>query len=145
MYADGDTRRPVAGFDFTFTAEKSVSVLWALADPSTREVIYACHRQAIADVVTLIERDVAKTRIGTNGVAQVDVRASSRSVRPLGLRANDPNLHTHVVIANRVQGPDGRWRTLDSRAALKAVVAMSERYDALLADHITAQLGLEWE
>ena len=46
VYADGDPRRPVAGFDFTFTAEKSVSVLWALADPSTREAIYACHRHA---------------------------------------------------------------------------------------------------
>ena len=146
LYADGDPRRPVAGFDFTFTAEKSVSVLWALADPSTREVIYACHRQAIADVVALIERDVAKTRIGTNGVAQVDVRGVvAAAFDHWDSRANDPNLHTHVVIANRVQGPDGRWRTLDSRAALRAVVAMSERYDALLADHITARLGLDWE
>ncbi len=146
VYADGDPRRPVAGFDFTFTAEKSVSVLWALADPSTREVIYACHRQAIADVVSLIERDVAKTRIGTNGVAQVDVRGVvAAAFDHWDSRANDPNLHTHVVIANRVQGPDGRWRTLDSRAALRAVVAMSERYDALLADHITARLGLGWE
>ena len=146
VYADGDPRRPVAGFDFTFTAEKSVSVLWALADPSTREIIYACHRQAIADVVALIERDVAKTRIGTNGVAQVDVRGVvAAAFDHWDSRANDPNLHTHVVIANRAQGPDGRWRTLDSRAALKAVVAMSERYDALLADRITARLGLDWE
>ncbi|GEN80246.1 MobF family relaxase [Actinotalea fermentans] len=146
VYADGDPRRPVAGFDFTFTAEKSVSVLWALADPSTRELIYACHRQAIADVVALIERDVAKTRIGTNGVAQVDVRGvAAAAFDHWDSRANDPNLHTHVVIANRAQGPDGRWRTLDSRAALRAVVAMSERYDALLADHITARLGLDWE
>lgn len=146
VYADGDPRRPVAGFDFTFTAEKSVSVLWALADPSTREFLYACHREAIADVVALIERDVAKTRIGTNGVAQVDVRGVvAAAFDHWDSRANDPNLHTHVVIANRAQGPDGRWRTLDSRAALRAVVAMSERYDALLADHITARLGLDWE
>jgi conjugative relaxase-like TrwC/TraI family protein len=146
VYADGDPRRPVAGFDFTFTAEKSVSVLWALADPSSREMIYACHRQAIADVVALIKRDVAKTRIGTNGVAQVDVRGVvAAAFDHWDSRANDPNLHTHVVIANRVQRPDRKWRTLDSRAALRAVVAMSERYDALLADHITARLGLDWE
>ena len=48
-------------------------------------------------------------------------------------------------IANRVQGPDGRWRTLDSRALHKAAVAMSERYDTVLADLITARLGLDWE
>ncbi|MBK8468219.1 MAG: relaxase domain-containing protein [Actinomycetales bacterium] len=63
-------RRPVAGFDATFTAPKSVSVLWALADTPTREAIYDCHRQAVADVLTVIERDVARTRIGTGGVAQ---------------------------------------------------------------------------
>ena len=50
---DGESRRrPVAGFDATFTVPKSVSVLWALADTPTREVIYACHRQAIADVLS---------------------------------------------------------------------------------------------
>ncbi|MBK8468220.1 MAG: relaxase domain-containing protein [Actinomycetales bacterium] len=60
-------------------------------------------------------------------------------------RAHDPNLHTHVVIANRVQGPDGKWRTLDSRAVHRAAVAMSERYDAILADHLSSRLGLGWE
>jgi len=146
VFADGDPRRPVAGFDFTFTVPKSVSVLWALADPSTREAIYACHRQAIADVVALVERDVAKTRIGTNGVAQVDARGVvAAAFDHWDSRENDPNLHTHVVVANRVQGPDGRWRTLDSRAMHRAAVAMSERYDGVLADHVTARLGLGWE
>ncbi len=125
---------------------KSASVLWALADQPTREAIYAAHRQTISDVIALIERDVAKTRIGTNGVAQVDVRGVvAAAFDHWDSRENDPNLHTHVVIANRVQGPDGKWRTLDSRAIHKAAVAMSERYDTILADHITTALGLEWE
>ncbi|WP_407343537.1 MobF family relaxase [Pengzhenrongella phosphoraccumulans] len=147
LYSRGhDARRPVAGFDCTFTVPKSVSVLWALADPATREAIYACHRQTIADIVTVIERDVARTRIGTNGVAQVETRGVvAAAFDHWDSRANDPNLHTHLVIANRVQGPDGRWRTLDSRAFHKAAVAMSERYDATLADNITARLGLGWE
>ncbi|PVU84428.1 conjugal transfer protein (plasmid) [Cellulomonas sp. WB94] len=146
VYSDGDPRRPVAGFDCTFTVPKSVSVLWALADPATREVIYAAHREAVADVLAVIERDVAKTRIGTNGVAQVDVRGVvAAAFDHWDSRENDPNLHTHVVLANRVQGPDGRWRTLDSRPVHRAAVAMSERYDAVLADHVTARLGLDWE
>lgn len=145
VYGDGDTRRPVAGFDFTFTAPKSVSVLWALADHDTREVIYAAHRQTINDVIAVIERDVVKTRIGTNGIAQVDVAGVvAAAFDHWDSRASDPNLHTHVVIANRAQGPDGKWRTLDSRAIHKAAVAMSERYDTLLADHITTALGFEW-
>ena len=142
----GDRRRPVAGFDCTFTAPKSVSVLWALADDTTREAIYDCHRRAITDVLTLIERDVARTRIGTNGTAQVNVAGViAAGFDHWDSRENDPNLHTHVVIANRAQGSDGRWRTLDSRAIHRAVVAMSERYDTLLADHLTTRLGLTWE
>lgn len=145
--ADGrDRRRPVAGFDCTFTAPKSVSVLWALADPATREIVYDCHRTAVADIVALIERDVARTRIGTNGAAQVETRGViAAAFDHWDSRLNDPNLHTHLVIANRVQGLDGRWRTLDSRAMHRAAVALSERYDGLLADHITARLGLAWE
>jgi conjugative relaxase-like TrwC/TraI family protein len=131
LYAPGaDRRRPVAGFDCTFTVPKSVSVLWALADPATREAVYECHREAIQDVLAVIERDVARTRMGTNGVAQVETRGViAAAFDHWDSRDNDPNLHTHVVIANRVQGPDGRWRTLDSRALHRAAVAMSERYD----------------
>ena len=123
-----------------------MSVLWALADDPTREALYDCHRRAIVDVLTLIERDVARTRVGTNGTAQVDVAGViAAAFDHWDSRENDPSLHTHVVIANRAQGPDGRWRTLDSRAIHRAVVAMSERYDTLLADHLTTRLHLGWE
>ena len=84
--------------------------------------------------------------MGTNGVAQVETRGViAAAFDHWDSRENDPNLHTHVVIANRVQGPDGRWRTLDSRAMHRAAVAMSERYDNALADRITERLGLGWE
>lgn len=147
VYPDGrDRRRPVAGFDCTFTVPKSVSVLWGLADEATRDAIYAAHRDAITDVLAIVERDVARTRIGTNGVAQVETNGViAAAFDHWDSRDNDPNLHTHVVIANRVQGPDGRWRTLDSRAMHRAAVAMSERYDGLLADHLATRLGLTWE
>ena len=97
-------------------------------------------------MLAVIERDVARTRMGTNGVAQVETRGViAAAFDHWDSRENDPNLHTHVVIANRVQGPDGRWRTLDSRAMHRAAVAMSERYDNALADRITERLGLGWE
>ncbi|MDQ0375961.1 MobF family relaxase [Cellulomonas humilata] len=146
VYGTEDARRTVAGFDCTFTVPKSVSVLWALGDSQTREAIYDCHRRAVDDVIALIERDAAKTRLGTDGVAQVDVRGViAAAFDHWDSRENDPNLHTHVVLANRVQGPDGVWRTLDSRAIHKAAVALSERYDVLLADRVSATLGLDWE
>ncbi|NDL57014.1 MobF family relaxase [Phytoactinopolyspora mesophila] len=141
------TRRPVAGFDCVFSPPKSVSTLWALAEPSVRDQIAHAHYVAIDEVIRVMERDVARTRVGTDGVAQVEARGLiATAFDHYDSRAGDPQLHTHVVIANRVQGPDGKWRTLDSRGSLfPAAVAMSELYDTLLADQLTSRLGVQWE
>ena len=139
------TRTAVAGFDLTFSVPKSVSALWALAPAPVQEQLYLAHRAALAATFERIESEAAFTRMGTNGV---------RRVRATGLvaaafdhwdsRKGDPQLHTHVTVANRVQGPDGRWRTLDSATLHKAAVAYSETYNLLLADEITRRTGLTW-
>jgi conjugative relaxase-like TrwC/TraI family protein len=137
----------VAGFDLTFSAQKSVSVLWALADVETQKQIVEAHHEAMAKCLALLEADVAATRVGTNGVAQADVTGLvAVAFDHWDSRAGDPQLHTHLVVANRVQTvDDGVWRTLDSRALHASIVAVSEYYNALLADKITARLGLGWE
>jgi hypothetical protein len=43
-----------------------------------------------------------------------------------------------------VQGPDGAWRSIDSRTLHHAAVAVSEPYDDLLADHLAARLPVRW-
>lgn len=145
------TRQAVAGFDFTFSVPKSVSVLWALADPDTQAQVVAAHHAAIADVIGLMEREVAATRTGgtaTDGaVAQVAVAGLiATAYDHYDSRAGDPQLHTHVVISNKVKTVwDGRWRSLDSRPMHAATVAMSEHYDGLLADRLTQTLGVAWE
>lgn len=140
-------RRPVVGFDYVFNPPKSVSALWAIADQGTRAQITAAHHDAITDILRLLERDVARTRIGTDGVAQVPVRGViAAAFDHYDTRANDPHLHTHLVVANRVQAADGQWRTLDSHGVIfPSAVAMSETYDTLLADHLTRWLGVSWE
>ncbi|MDF2990587.1 MAG: conjugal transfer protein [Microbacterium sp.] len=145
------TGSPVAGFDLTFSVPKSVSTLWAISDAGTQALIGEAHHQATRDVVAIIERDVAMTRIGTEGprgaVAQVEVRGVvAAAYDHYDSRASDPQLHTHVVIANRVQGVhDGKWRTLDSRALHAAVTGLSEHYNAVLSDHLTRLLAVSWE
>lgn len=140
------TRRVVAGYDYTFSAQKSVSALWAAADEGVRARIVQAHHAAIADVVALMEREVAATRVGHNGVAQVGVRGLIATCYDhYDSRAGDPQLHTHVVVANKVQGADGKWRALDGRPMHAAVVALSEHYNALLADRLTRDLGVLWE
>jgi conjugative relaxase-like TrwC/TraI family protein len=144
-------RRAVAGFDFTFSVPKSVSILWAIADARTQSAIVRAHHDAIADVVNLLEREIAVTRVGSDAgdgsVAQMDVDGvAATAYDHYDSRSGDPQLHTHVVIANKVRAVhDGRWRTLDGRPLHAAVVALSEHYNSVLADRITNALGLGWE
>ena len=146
-----DRRRAVAGFDYTFSVPKSVSTLWAVADGGTQALIKHAHHSAVTEVIDLMERDVAMTRIGSDAgggsVAQVDVLGViATAYDHYDSRSADPQLHTHVVVANKVQGAhDGKWRTLDGRPMHAAVVALSEHYNAVLADHLTRDLGLGWE
>ena len=61
-------------------------------------------------------------------------------------RAGDPQLHDHVVVANRARSvSDGVWRTLDSRGLFKNVVALSELHQGVLGDLLTEALGWGWE
>ncbi|MEI8058277.1 MAG: MobF family relaxase [Actinomycetes bacterium] len=142
-------RRPrvaVAGFDMTFTAPKSASVLWALADPVTQQAVLDAHHAAVRDVLSFVESRAVFTRVGARSCAQVPTRGMVAALFDhWDTRTGDPNLHTHVVIANRVQGLDGKWRTLDSRALHHAVVAISEVYDNLFADHLARVLPVAWE
>lgn len=131
-------REAVAGFDLTFSVPKSVSVLWALADPTTQGNLYAAHQEAIDQTLKWLEAEVIQARSGHGGVAHVDVRGLiGTSFDHWESRAGDPQLHTHAVIANRVQRvEDGQWVTLDSYTLHRHVVAASEMYNGLLFDEV---------
>src|SRR5665648_794972 len=142
---DTTERRAVVGYDLTFTAPKSVSVLWALADHTTRTTVYEAHRAALASALDFVEQTVIRTRVGEAGRQQVRTRGMvAAAFDHWDTRAGDPNLHTHVVIANKVQGNDGAWRSADGRTVYAAAVTVSELYDALLADELARRLPVEW-
>jgi conjugative relaxase-like TrwC/TraI family protein len=144
--AEAKIARAVAGFDLTFSAPKSVSVAWALADGGTQAVIYAAHQQALAYVLRYAEQCVFTSRSGKNGVVQEEIRGVvGAAFDHWDSRAGDPQLHTHVVVMNRAQGEDGVWRTLDSRGMFRATVGLSEMYNGVLSDFLTQGLGWGWE
>jgi DNA primase catalytic core len=133
----------VAGFDLTFSPVKSVSALWALADPSTAAVIEQAHQKAMADSLRYIEDHALYTRLGRNGVRQVDVKGLvGAAFTHRDSRASDPDLHTHVAVANKVETLDGRWRSIDGRILFKATVAASETYNTAMERHLATDLGL---
>ena len=137
----------MAGFDLTFSPSKSISTAWALADADTKETIAACHRRAIEVVLTYAEREVFHSRSGKNGVVQEDVEGVvATAFTHFDSRAGDPQLHDHVVVANRARSvSDGVWRTLDSRGLFKSVVMLGELHQGVLADLLTQELGWDWD
>src|SRR5665647_3370031 len=145
-FAEAKIARAVAGFDLTFSAPKSVSVAWALADGGTQAVIYAAHQQALAYVLRYAEQCVFTSRSGKHGVVQEEIRGMvGAAFDHWDSRAGDPQLHTHVVVMNRAQSEDGVWRTLDSRGMFRATVGLSEMYNGVLSDFLTQALGWGWE
>lgn len=137
--------KAVAGFDLTFSPVKSVSALWALAPDAAAAQIEAAHHAAVADTMAWLERNAAFTRLGRNGVRQVETRGLiAAAFVHRASRAGDPDLHTHVAVSNKVQTLDGRWRALDGRVLFKATVTASERYNTRLEAELRERLGVEF-
>ena len=138
---------PVAGFDLCFSPSKSVSVAWALADAETKAVIYDCHLEAINYVLSYAEGEVFHSRSGKNGIVEEEVTGVvAAAFTHWASRADDPQLHDHVVIWNRARSvSDGKWRTIDSKAIFKATTTLSELHQGVLSDLLTARLGVGWE
>ena len=128
----------MAGFDLTFCAPKSVSVLHLLAPRELGTAAVAAHAAAVADALAYLERNglgVRRSRSGevqhlaaTGTVAAGFVHRTSRAL--------DPHLHSHVVTANVAQGVDGTWSSLDSRRLFLHRRATGAVYDAALRHHL---------
>jgi conjugative relaxase-like TrwC/TraI family protein len=136
----------VRGYDATFSAAKSVSVLFAVGDDRVREQATEAHDRAVEAALSWIE-DHAHTRLRQHGhIMHVDAGGLVVAMfRQHTSRRLDPQLHTHAVIANRVPAPDGRWLALDARSMMVDQRALSAVYHAGLRSELTRRLGVEWE
>jgi conjugative relaxase-like TrwC/TraI family protein len=137
--------QPVAGYDLTFSPVKSVSTLWAVTDPHIAALIERAHQAAVRDALIFIEKHALFTREGPQGVRQVNVTGLvAAAFTHRDSRSGDPDLHTHVAVANKVQTLDGRWLSIDGRVLFKATVAASETYNTALEHHLHDQLGVRF-
>jgi conjugative relaxase-like TrwC/TraI family protein len=139
----------VAGYDLTFTPVKSVSALWAIAPAPIARAIEDCHHQAVAETLEFLEEHAAFSRTGAHGVAQVNTTGLiAAAFDHRDSRAGDPNLHTHLVISNKVQavGADGipRWLALDGTPLHHAAVAASEFYNTRIEALLIERIGLRF-
>ncbi len=135
----------VVGFDLTFSAPKSVSVLFAVADDGTAGELVAAHEGAVRAALEYVEEEAVRVRRGKAGA---EVLAADGLVaaayRHRMSRALDPQLHTHVVAANVARGPDGRWTALHGHELYVHAKTAGTLYQAHLRAEIAERLGLEW-
>ena len=140
----GNTIKAVAGFDATLSAPKSLSVLWGLTgDDGFAE----CHDVAVNAVVAMVERYGSTTRIRSNG-SRLHPETQGLTVgvfRQSTSRADDPQLHTHVVISAKVQTVDGRWLALDALMLKKYQQAFGYLYQSVLRAEVTARYGVVFD
>ncbi len=138
---------PVAGFDLVFSVPKSVSLLHALGDEATRRAVNEAHSSAWQAALAYLEDEACVTRRGKGGVIREHAGGFvGAAYQHRTSRAQDPHLHTHVVVANMAKSPGGeKWRALDGEAILKSYrLAAGYLYQAHLRSELSRNLGVEW-
>lgn len=135
----------VPGFDLTFSAPKSVSVLYALGDDDVRQAVRDAHDAAVHAALGYMERHAAMGRRGRGGTQSVLGNGFlGAAFRHRTSRAGDPQLHTHVLVANMTRGPDGRWTALDGRRLYAHAKTGGYLYQAQLRAELVRSLGLRF-
>jgi conjugative relaxase-like TrwC/TraI family protein len=134
----------VPAFDVVLRPTKSVSVLYGLGDLTTGRAVLAAHHAGVREAIAYLDGHLG-TRRGHAGVQHV----SGQGLLSVGFdhrtsREGDPLLHTHLVAANRVQGPDGRWTALDGRDLYRHRLAADAIYRASYQRELSRTLGVEW-
>src|SRR5258708_17303790 len=114
---------PVAGFDLVFTVPKTISLLHALGGEEAQRAVNEAHLSAWQAALAYLEDEACVIRRGWNG-AVIRERGEgfvAAAYLHRTSRAQDPHLHTHVVVANLTRSPsDGKWRAPHGRAILKS-------------------------
>lgn len=134
-------RQHAPGWDLTFSAPKSVSIL---VEAGLDERLLKAHEAAAREALGWIESEVAGTR--TRRASGVEFRRTGSLVAALFThhtsRAQDPNLHTHAVVANATQRGDGTFGSLHSIELYEAKMVAGQVYRSALA---RAALALGYE
>ena len=158
----------VAAWDLTFSADKSVSLLWAFGDDETRMHVVEAFEEATAEAVSYLDSVASSTR-GASRTPVLDgegapilhedgtprYRVETWPIRTSGYvaawfteftsRADDPQLHAHVVVGNRVKGVDGVWRAIDGRLLYQHKLDAGYLHEAELRSRLTERLGVRWQ
>ena len=141
--------RAVHGFDLTFCAPKSVSLIRAVrGDDVAEKAIADAHTTAMSEAMEYLAQHAGYTRVHNPVSGEKDL------VRLPGVvaiayqhetsRAGDPHLHTHVIVPNRQPRVDGKLVSIDGTSLYHEARAAGVIYQATLRRELHRSLGLEW-
>jgi conjugative relaxase-like TrwC/TraI family protein len=135
----------VSGYDLTFSAPKSVSVVWALGDHGVRAHVEAAHGAAVEAALVYLDSHAAFSRRGVDGTEQIPSAGLAMAVFDHRTsRAGDPQLHSHALVLNKLRCPDGAWRTLDGHELFHHKKSAGVLYQAALRAELRGRLGVEF-
>lgn len=126
-------KRHRAGWDCTFSAPKAVSVLHGLLPDAERETLRAAHERAVDRAVGQLSTHAIRCRVGRGGAAQLSAASVAARFTHQTSREHDPQLHSHVFVANCALRSDGEWGAIESRHLYQWQRAIGTLYRAELA------------
>jgi TrwC relaxase len=120
----------VQSFDHCFSSPKSVSLLAAGGGEQLRRQVAEARAEALDVGVGYLERHGIGVRRDHNGTDRHQVHTGVLAVafEHRMSRSGDPQFHTHVLVQNAAQGPDGRWTALDSDRLYAHLMAADHLY-----------------
>jgi conjugative relaxase-like TrwC/TraI family protein len=142
------TAGSVHGFDLTFAAPKSVSLLRALTDDIGDKAMAMAHQKGIDAAMTYLHEHAGYTRMHNPLTGNKDLQ---RLPGLVGIayqhetsRCGDPHLHTHVIVPNRQARADGTLVSIDSKSLHHEAKAAGVIYQAVVRHELHAAVGAEW-
>jgi conjugative relaxase-like TrwC/TraI family protein len=138
----------VHGFDLTFAAPKSVSLVRALTSEVTEKVIAEAHWRAVNAAMDYLHQHAGYTRVhnaltGTKDLQRLPGLVAIAYQHETS-RCGDPHLHTHVIVPNRQARADGTLVSIDSKSLHHEAKAAGIIYQAVLRHELHAERGFEW-
>ncbi len=146
-----------AGQEIIFSAPKSVSIMHLVAKDARIE---DAHKRAVESIVGYVERHMIYSRVQKDGVMHLEKTGNITAAqythltsRPpkseelkegekndASIKSNqimpDPQLHSHVILANATKCKDGKWRSIVFEKIYEYQMFLGESYRMELAREI---------
>jgi conjugative relaxase-like TrwC/TraI family protein len=142
--------RGVHGFDLTFCAPKSVSLVRALrAEDVVQKAIADAHTTAVSEAMHYLAQHAGYTRVHNGVTGEKDLLWLPGLVgiayQHETSRCGDPHLHTHVIVPNRQARADGQLVSIDGTSLYHEAKAAGVIYQATVRRELHRSLGFEWQ